>query len=228
MIKSSVEPVRKGKKKTTKKRKPKPKCTCQTTTAPKREFKCELYETQQGDSLVSIAAKYNTTPSEICRLNKMISREVFQGQKLKVPIEEYIIEPEPAPPCQCHFSCSSSATESSSSSSSSSSSVSCNDADSQVEVFDPHTAQYLKVPCKYAVDLEGFVPGLLLVTTDTILFSPDLQSPLVLEYGLERYIVQLPLGKLRSVAAYNDPSVMYFTRRNRFVAHPPLNFCPED
>lgn len=43
------------------------------------------YTVQKGDSLYSIANKFNTTVNEIMRLNNLTSNELTIGQKLKIP-----------------------------------------------------------------------------------------------------------------------------------------------
>ncbi len=58
----------------------------------------DLYVVKPGDTLYSIAHKYNTTVNEIKKLNNLISDELSVGQKLKLPVtqiegEYYIVKP---------------------------------------------------------------------------------------------------------------------------------------
>ena len=45
-----------------------------------------VYVVKAGDNLYSIAQKYNTTVSEIKRLNGLTSNELSIGQRIKVPV----------------------------------------------------------------------------------------------------------------------------------------------
>lgn len=45
-----------------------------------------IYIVKQGDSLYSIANKYNTTVNDIKRLNNLSSNELSIGQRLKIPV----------------------------------------------------------------------------------------------------------------------------------------------
>ena len=56
------------------------------------------YVVKKGDSLYSIAARYNTTVSEIKRLNNLSSNILNINQELKIPTKDtIIIEQEPSP-----------------------------------------------------------------------------------------------------------------------------------
>ncbi|KAK4473530.1 hypothetical protein MN116_002890 [Schistosoma mekongi] len=46
------------------------------------------YVVQEGDSFNSVAARFDITPSELCRVNKFLSRTLFVGQVIKLPIHE--------------------------------------------------------------------------------------------------------------------------------------------
>lgn len=46
-----------------------------------------IYRVQSGDSLYSIAKKYNTTANEIMRINNLTTSSLSIGQELKVPIQ---------------------------------------------------------------------------------------------------------------------------------------------
>lgn len=50
----------------------------------------DTYTVKSGDSLWSIAKKYNTTPEELKRINNLSSNLLQIGQKLKLPIAEEI------------------------------------------------------------------------------------------------------------------------------------------
>ncbi|KAH8850159.1 Oxidation resistance protein 1 [Schistosoma japonicum] len=46
------------------------------------------YVVQEGDSFNSVAARFDITPSELCRVNKFLTRTLFVGQVIKLPIHE--------------------------------------------------------------------------------------------------------------------------------------------
>ncbi len=54
------------------------------------------YNVKKGDTLYSIAKKYNTTPEEIKRINNLLSNQISIGQTLKLPtiklMDSYIIK----------------------------------------------------------------------------------------------------------------------------------------
>lgn len=43
---------------------------------------------ESGDSITSVAAKFDLTPSRLCQINKLHSTHLFAGQRLKVVKEE--------------------------------------------------------------------------------------------------------------------------------------------
>lgn len=59
-------------------------------------------------------------------------------------------------------------------------------------------------------DRQSAVPGLLLITTDSLMFTPSDSSTAAMDH----MHLLLPFTQLRSIAAYADHSVMYFTRRD--------------
>ena len=61
-------------------------------------YESNQYIVQKGDSLYSIAKKYNTSVEELKELNNLITNNLSIGQILNIPIEEenyitYVIEP---------------------------------------------------------------------------------------------------------------------------------------
>ena len=56
----------------------------------------KVHEVKGSETLVSIAARYDTTPSVLAQHNRLSSRLIFPGQKLKVPPK--VPTPPPNPP----------------------------------------------------------------------------------------------------------------------------------
>ena len=69
-----------------------------TTPTPVAEQPWHYYTVQRGDTLYSIATRFNTTVEELVRLNGLADTTIFVGQKLKVPgpvstpAVEYIVQ----------------------------------------------------------------------------------------------------------------------------------------
>lgn len=54
------------------------------------------YEVAENDTIEKIALKFNTIPSEILHMNRLVTRTIFAKQKIYVPDPNYI--PPPPPP----------------------------------------------------------------------------------------------------------------------------------
>lgn len=44
-----------------------------------------VHEVKDSENLVSLAARYDTTPSVLAQYNRLSTRLIFAGQKLKIP-----------------------------------------------------------------------------------------------------------------------------------------------
>lgn len=42
---------------------------------------------EASDTLTSVAARFDTTPSELCKINRLAARTVFPGQVIRVPVK---------------------------------------------------------------------------------------------------------------------------------------------
>ncbi|VDP50797.1 unnamed protein product [Schistosoma mattheei] len=236
------------------------------------------YVVQEGDSFNSVAARFDLTPSELCRINKLLSRTLFVGQVIKLPINEKLenmtaesssksvassqdvpvvfrelvlhngFDPVSPPLHNDHLNIEENEQMTTEkviknpldpkvclieeeikskllqSVDSLTSSVNETDTDEQdldesstyseytdyaEEENDPMACQYLKFDCKFVVDLQCSVPGIILVTTNMFVFKPYDEE----QYPLENHCKQIPLSQFRTIAVYRDPSVMYFTKR---------------
>nr|CAH8826043.1 unnamed protein product [Trichobilharzia regenti] len=216
------------------------------------------YVVQEGDSFNSVAARFDVTPSELCRINRFLSRTLFVGQMIKVPVIQEAVKTTEDPcvaPCEektltessnpdekseksavtmtgnkttttdslCNVTEGNMESKRLSQKDSLTSSFSETDTDEWEvdessyseytdyadEENDPMACQYLKFDCKFVVDLQCSIPGIILVTTDMFVFKPNDEE----QYPLENHCKQIPLNQFRTVAVYRDPSVMYFTKR---------------
>ncbi|CAI2725474.1 unnamed protein product [Schistosoma spindalis] len=226
------------------------------------------YVVQEGDSFNSVAARFDLTPSELCRVNKLLSRTLFVGQVIKLPISEkvenmtaesssksvasgvkndnndlnieeneqmttekviknpldpkvYLIEEEiKSNLLQSVDSLTSSVNETDTDEQDLDESSTYSEyTDYADEENDPMACQYLKFDCKFVVDLQCSVPGIILVTTNMFVFKPYDEE----QYPLENHCKQIPLSQFRTIAVYRDPSVMYFTKRGAQPTSCPSN-----
>ncbi|KAM7538025.1 hypothetical protein Aperf_G00000068749 [Anoplocephala perfoliata] len=191
------------------------------------------YIIKSGDSISSVAAKFDLTPSRLCQLNKLCSHHLFAGERLKVVREEtkHPKHKEDFPNIMDDYS------EIDATSDVGIPSPSVGKRYKQIfrritgaemlekshmakvlqadkmETNDPLAAGCLKVDARYCLDLHGCVKGTLIATIETLMFSPldgNRQRGTLCQSAIEmRY------ENVRSVAAYIDPSVFVFTKRPR-------------
>ncbi|XP_055937164.1 oxidation resistance protein 1-like isoform X1 [Argiope bruennichi] len=185
------------------------------------------YQVQPTDTLEGIAIRYNITPSELTVLNKLNSRVVFPGQTIYIPEKNSLQALEDI----LKQSAAAIVTSSSSSSEQNSpkpghvervadssekipektpeisekytSDISVSEFALKEKVSDG-TKESLRINSKYVTDGEGVVGGILIVTTNHIIFDPNVSDPLVIEYGLEKYGVEAPMNCIVRAALYTD------------------------
>ncbi|CAL1294138.1 unnamed protein product [Larinioides sclopetarius] len=157
----------------------------------------EQYKAQASDTLAGIAARFDTTPSELAKLNRLSARMVFPGQLLYVPEKRNREtgtgdDQEPSdtllPPQE--------------------------DQERRPSVTDAlripyrraseRAHRFLKVKARHFTDGQGVVSGVLIITPNAVMFDPNVSDPLVIEHGVESYGVIAPLDMLMRVAIYFD------------------------
>ncbi|XP_066600024.1 nuclear receptor coactivator 7 isoform X5 [Prorops nasuta] len=179
-----------------------------------------VYTVGDRDTLTSVAARFDTTPSELSKLNRLGSTFIYPGQQLWVPAKG---EGRPAndttldalSPDPYH------------------------DHDSQDdlppeerELLDslrpvspkpgyiervktplgvatadgekPFKERFLKINVRHITDGQGVVGGVLLVTPNAVMFDPNVSDPLVIEHGAESYGVIAPMEFVINAAIYYD------------------------
>ncbi|KAK2583744.1 hypothetical protein KPH14_009661 [Odynerus spinipes] len=181
------------------------------------------YTVGDRDTLTSVAARFDTTPSELSKLNRLGSTFIYPGQQLWVPAKgegrpgagTTIDAPSPDP---------------------------SHDHDSQddlppeeKELLDnlrpvspkpghmervktplgsgnavveedeqPFKERFLKINVRHITDGQGVVGGVLLVTPNAVMFDPNVSDPLVIEHGAESYGVIAPMEFVVNAAIYYD------------------------
>ncbi|GFU12072.1 nuclear receptor coactivator 7 [Nephila pilipes] len=187
------------------------------------------YQVQPSDTLEGIAIRYNITPSELTVLNKLNSRVVFPGQTIYIPeknslqaLEDILKQsaaaivasssssseqnsPKPGHVERVAGSASETTTEhvTEGSEKYTPENVSALEQDLKEKVAEG-AKESLRVNSKYVTDGEGVVSGILIVTTNHIIFDPNVSDPLVIEYGMEKYGVEAPMNCIVRAALYTD------------------------
>ncbi|XP_057666576.1 oxidation resistance protein 1 isoform X8 [Diorhabda carinulata] len=178
-----------------------------------------VYTVADRDTLTSVAARFDTTPSELTKLNRLATPYIFPGQQLYVPNRE---QPEndsegstpvedshddlppaekellenlrPVSPKPGHVE--------------RVRTPSCPQGGSSTEYEDSESAvfreRFLKINVRHITDGQGVVSGVLLVTPNAVMFDPNVIDPLVIEHGPEAYGVIAPMEFVVNAAIYND------------------------
>lgn len=181
-----------------------------------------VYDVKSSDTVASIALRYNTTPTELSRLNHLSSSLLYPGQTLFVPHKSDHNEEE----------CTDKETEQlvtigkQSSDSILISPPHCSSPtremtfspdqnlehllglDYQHSCTDEISAKYLKIKSKYITDGQGVVSGVLLVTPQTVMFNPCVSDHLVIDRGRDCYVVRLSLKAISRLAFFEDIAAM--------------------
>ncbi|XP_017782920.1 PREDICTED: uncharacterized protein LOC108567137 isoform X17 [Nicrophorus vespilloides] len=172
------------------------------------------YHVADRDTLTSVAARFDTTPSELTKLNRLATPFIFPGQQLYVPARQPIdndsdsstpiedthddLPPEekelldnlrPVSPKPGHAE--------------RIRTPSCN-TDSFADEESAIYKRFLKINVRHITDGQGVVSGVLLVTPNAVMFDPNVSDPLVIEHGPEAYGVIAPMEFVVNAAIYND------------------------
>ncbi|XP_018045795.1 PREDICTED: oxidation resistance protein 1 isoform X3 [Atta colombica] len=181
------------------------------------------YTVGDRDTLTSVAARFDTTPSELSKLNRLGSTFIYSGQQLWVPAKGEgrpgggSIADAPSPdPCHDHESQDDLPPEEKElldnlrpvspkpghmeriKTPLGTSSV-ATDEDEQ-----PFRERFLKINVRHITDGQGVVGGVLLVTPNAVMFDPNVSDPLVIEHGAESYGVIAPMEFVVNAAIYYD------------------------
>ncbi|KAK2556344.1 Nuclear receptor coactivator 7 [Acropora cervicornis] len=149
----------------------------------------------QGTKEYLIALRFNTTPSELTRINKLSSRMLFPGQSLFVPddqgdksvIKEPPSEPVVKPPLPL--------------------SNKENDQIAQAN-GDHETVKLTKDVSWEEEEEEGIANGVLLITPHSVMFKPNVSDPLVMDRGQDTYSIATRMTSVTSAAMYTDIAAM--------------------
>ncbi|GIY90163.1 hypothetical protein CDAR_581552 [Caerostris darwini] len=159
----------------------------------------EQYKVQASDTLAGIAARFDTTPSELAKLNRLAARMVFPGQLLFVPEKRNRESDEPGEEPEASDTLLPPPDEA---------------GERRPSVTDAlripyrraseRAHRFLKVKARHFTDGQGVVSGVLIITPNAVMFDPNVSDPLVIEHGVESYGVIAPLDMLMRAAIYFD------------------------
>ncbi|XP_044569962.1 uncharacterized protein LOC6498859 isoform X11 [Drosophila ananassae] len=188
------------------------------------------YTVGNRDTLTSVAARFDTTPSELTHLNRLNSSFIYPGQQLLVPDKS----------AKDDASSSSTNDQDGGSLSGKSSPVerklsgdesrekdileglrpgspkpghiervgssSQQQAEEEANKSDDPviTQRFLKINVRHITDGQGVVGGVLLVTPNAVMFDPNVSDPLVIEHGPESYGVIAPMELVVNAAIFHD------------------------
>ncbi|XP_065368215.1 oxidation resistance protein 1 isoform X2 [Calliphora vicina] len=184
------------------------------------------YTVGNRDTLTSVAARFDTTPSELTHLNRLNSSFIYPGQQLLVPDKS----------AKDNVSTSSTDDKTGGSSASGKSSPIERKLSAEEQSYDileslrpgspkpGHiervdstgrtdanksddpviTQRFLKINVRHITDGQGVVGGVLLVTPNAVMFDPNVSDPLVIEHGPESYGVIAPMELCVNAAIFHD------------------------
>ncbi|XP_076284047.1 TLD domain-containing protein mustard isoform X5 [Lasioglossum baleicum] len=190
------------------------------------------YTVGDRDTLTSVAARFDTTPSELSKLNRLGSTFIYSGQQLWVPAKGEgrqgggTAADAPSPdPCHDHESQDDLPPE-------------------EKELLDnlrpvspkpghmervktplgisnavieeeeqPYKERFLKIDVRHVTDGQGVIGGVLLVTPNAVMFDPNVSDRLVIEHGAESYGVIAPMEFIVNAAIYYDIAHMRASHR---------------
>ncbi|KAJ8679781.1 hypothetical protein QAD02_015568, partial [Eretmocerus hayati] len=183
------------------------------------------YTVGDRDTLTSVAARFDTTPSELSKLNRLVGTFIYPGQQLWVPEKG-----EAAPG---RSSASGSGDPDSASNETDHQHLDdlppeekellnnlrpvspkpghlervktpLGSANAMDEDVQPYKERFLKITVRHITDGQGVVEGVLLVTPNAVMFDPNVSDPLVIEHGAESYGVIAPMEFIVNAAIYFD------------------------
>ena len=143
------------------------------------------------ETVNSIAALYDVTPSELAQTNRLgMARLVFPGQVLRVPAPP----PPPLPPPP---------------------------AREEREQLDIVEYQFIKLKVRHITLGRGVVSGSILFTPNAVIFDPDPKDPLVEELEPEAFQIIAPMEFVVNAAIFLDFFPIGSTSKCEGREHPP-------
>ncbi|XP_038208652.1 oxidation resistance protein 1 isoform X5 [Zerene cesonia] len=171
---------------------------------PPPPIKTMTYTVRDRDTLTSLAARFDTTPSELTKLNRLATQFIFPGQTLLVPDKRKDGDKDSDGPSE------------SGDNTSESTQGAPSEPAQEKEILDslrpvsPEAPasnapqRFLKINVRHITDGQGVVSGVLLVTPNAVMFDPNVSDTLVMEHGPESYGVIAPMEYVVNAAIFYD------------------------
>ncbi|XP_060810602.1 nuclear receptor coactivator 7 isoform X5 [Amyelois transitella] len=172
---------------------------------PPPPIKTMTYTVRDRDTLTSLAARFDTTPSELTKLNRLATQFIFPGQTLLVPDKRKDGDKDSDGPSE------------SGDNTSESTAGAPSEPAQEKEILDslrpvspeqPSSSsapqRFLKINVRHITDGQGVVSGVLLVTPNAVMFDPNVSDTLVMEHGPESYGVIAPMEYVVNAAIFYD------------------------
>ncbi|CAH2990193.1 unnamed protein product [Chilo suppressalis] len=173
---------------------------------PPPPIKTMTHTVRDRDTLTSLAARFDTTPSELTKLNRLATQFIFPGQTLLVPDKRKDGDKESDGPSE------------SGDTTSESTQGPPSEPAQEKEILDslrpvspeaPTSSssgpqRFLKINVRHITDGQGVVSGVLLVTPNAVMFDPNVSDTLVMEHGPESYGVIAPMEYVVNAAIFYD------------------------
>ncbi|CAF4780589.1 unnamed protein product [Pieris macdunnoughi] len=171
---------------------------------PPPPIKTVTYTVRDRDTLTSLAARFDTTPSELTKLNRLATQFIFPGQTLLVPDKRKDGDKESDGPSESGDNTSES-TQGAPSEPAQEKELLDNLRPGSPEAPTSSAPQrFLKINVRHITDGQGVVSGVLLVTPNAVMFDPNVSDTLVMEHGPESYGVIAPMEYVVNAAIFYD------------------------
>ncbi|XP_026324089.1 nuclear receptor coactivator 7 isoform X5 [Hyposmocoma kahamanoa] len=172
---------------------------------PPPPIKTMTYTVRDRDTLTSVAARFDTTPSELTKLNRLATQFIFSGQNLLVPDKRKDGDKESDGPSESGDNTSES-TQGGSSEPAQEKEIldSLRPVSPEAPASSTAPQRFLKINVRHITDGQGVVSGVLLVTPNAVMFDPNVSDTLVMEHGPESYGVIAPMEYVVNAAIFYD------------------------
>ncbi|XP_068628973.1 nuclear receptor coactivator 7 isoform X3 [Battus philenor] len=172
---------------------------------PQPPIKTMTYTVRDRDTLTSLAARFDTTPSELTKLNRLATQFIFPGQTLLVPDKRKDGDKDSDGPSESGDTTSES-TQGAPSEPAQEKEIldSLRPVSPEAPASSNAPQRFLKINVRHITDGQGVVSGVLLVTPNAVMFDPNVSDALVMEHGPESYGVIAPMEYVVNAAIFYD------------------------
>ncbi|KAJ8733907.1 hypothetical protein PYW07_014458 [Mythimna separata] len=174
---------------------------------PPPPIKTMTYTVRDRDTLTSLAARFDTTPSELTKLNRLATQFIFPGQTLLVPDKRKDGDKDSDGPSESGDNTSESTQGPPSEPANEKEmldSLRPGSPEASNNTSSSAPQRFLKINVRHITDGQGVVSGVLLVTPNAVMFDPNVSDTLVMEHGPESYGVIAPMEYVVNAAIFYD------------------------